>query len=154
MARRPRTSSPPVQNTAQQAEDIALLKAEAKRKAAKARLRRELKLFQFYDKQVECTIHTSTIIGAICTKTGVTLYTLEKGERKKYVNIKRSLDSMADLWECGFVRIHQSVMINLAYYKGITTEQEVILTQPIDRILRVSDRYLADFRRTLRSLTY
>lgn len=147
----------PAELTAEQAEAKrkakAKRKADARRKAAEARLRSELKLFRFCDNQVERVVHTSTIICAICSNKVVNIYILENGVIK-CETAKRSLDSMADMRELGFVRIHQSVVLNMAYYVGITNDKEIVLSIKFKFLLKVSARYMSDFRSFLKAHTY
>lgn len=119
-----------------------------------AQLKAELKLFKFYVKQAEQVVPTASIICAISTKDGLNLYTVQAGERKIFYSIKRTLASMAAMRECGFLRIHLSVMINMAYYRGRDSDRIIMLSHRIDTQLKVSERYMADLNEFLKLHCY
>jgi DNA-binding LytR/AlgR family response regulator len=129
-------------------------KAKKGRKRKRAKLRADLKLFQFREKQKERVVYASSIICAISTKAGVVLYTVEEGEVKTYTDIGRTLASMEPMDEIGFLRIHGSVVLNMAYYRGMSPTREVTLAYPIDHTIYVSVRHLPAVKRFLDRYCY
>ena len=91
---------------------------------------------------------------AISTKAGVVLYTVEEGEVKTYTDIGRTLASMEPMDEIGFLRIHGSVVLNMAYYRGMSPTREVTLAYPIDHTIYVSVRHLPAVKRFLDRYCY
>lgn len=150
MARTPATPPPPHgQQPTDDAEKKAKAKRRAKRRAKRAKLRAELRLFKFREKQTDHAVHTASIICAISTAQGIMLYTVEEGKMKIYSDINRSLASMKRLRELGFLRIHGSVVLNMAHYRGMTKTRQVTLSHSIDRTLHVSVRLVPDVNRFL-----
>ncbi len=129
-------------------------KAKKGRKRKRAKLRADLKLFKFREKQTERVVYASSILCAISTKAGVVLYTVDEGVVKTYTDISRTLASMEPMHEIGFLRIHGSVVLNMAYYRGMSPTREVTLAYPIDITIHVSVRHLPEVKKFLDRYCY
>lgn len=151
MARSAATPTPP---TEQQPTADAAKKAKAKRRAKRAKLRAKLKLFRFYEKQIDHAVPTASIICALSTKEGVDLYTVKGDTVEVYKNISRTLCSMEALRKHGFMRIHDNTVLNMKHYRGMDKGRRVTLAYDITPDIFVSVRLVPEVARFLKRHCY
>ena len=115
----------------------------------------KLKIFQVFSDQLDLKLDTDNIVCFHRDEDGLSLYTCEQGNTQTHSIYNRTLDSLEDLEELGFLRIHDATVLNMHYCRGRNlVNNQILLKHDIGITLKVSARYLPRYNAFIKRFGY